>query len=174
MSPEPFQINVPDADIERLRQKLDTATFPDELGSAGWDMGVPLDEIKRLTAYWRNGFDWREQETKLNKQFHQFTVPVSVEGYDDLKIHYLHHTSQIAGAIPLLFIHGCKVLYIWFLCRVTDYNYQSSGPGSFIEATKIIPSLTNGDEGKPAFSVIAPSLPNFGFSSLVKKVRICP
>ncbi|KAL2801450.1 Alpha/Beta hydrolase protein [Aspergillus keveii] len=149
MSPKPFQINVPDADIERLRQKLDAATFPDELGSAGWDMGVPLDEIKRLAAYWRNGFDWREQETKLNKQFSQFTVPVSVEGYDDLKIHYLHHTSQIAGAIPLLFIHG------W--------------PGSFIEATKIIPPLTSGDEGKPAFSVIAPSLPNFGFSSLVKK-----
>jgi microsomal epoxide hydrolase len=130
-----------------------------------------LDSIKRLTAYWRSGFDWREQETKLNTQFKQFTVPVPVDGYDDLEIHYLHHTSQIPGAIPLLFIHGCKDPYAWFdLSHQTDYSYQCAGPGSFIEATKIIPLLTSGDDGKPAFSVIAPSLPNFGFSSLVKKV----
>ncbi|KAL2867939.1 epoxide hydrolase [Aspergillus lucknowensis] len=148
MSPKPFQISIPDADLERLHQKLDAATFPDELGSAGWDMGVPLDEIKRLTAYWRHGFNWREQEKKLNEQLKQFTLSVSVEGYDDLDIHYLHHTNKTPGAIPLLFIHG------W--------------PGSFIEASKIIPLLTSGDENKPAFEVVAPSLPNFGFSSLVK------
>ncbi|KAL3468336.1 Alpha/Beta hydrolase protein [Aspergillus heterothallicus] len=148
MSPKSFHINVPDAELERLYQKLDAATFLNELGSAGWDMGVPLSEIKRLTAYWRSGFNWREQEAKLNTQFRQFIVPVSVEGYDGLEVHYLHHISETPGAIPLLFIHG------W--------------PGSFIEATKIIPLLTSGDGDKPAFSVIAPSLPNFGFSSPVK------
>ncbi|KAL2852861.1 Alpha/Beta hydrolase protein [Aspergillus pseudoustus] len=149
MPPKPFQIKVPDVEFERLHQKLDATTFPDELGSAGWDMGVPLSEIKRLAAYWRSGFDWRKQEAKLNTQFKQFTVSVSVEGYEDLELHYLHHISETPGAIPLLFIHG------W--------------PGSFIEATKIIPLLTRGDGNNPAFNVIAPSLPNFGFSSLVKK-----
>ncbi|KAL4798898.1 Alpha/Beta hydrolase protein [Aspergillus venezuelensis] len=144
-----FEIDVPEADLDRLRQKLDTTTFPDELDNAGWDMGVPLDEIKRLTAYWRGGFDWREQERRLNRHFKQFTVSVSVDGFEGLEIHYLHHTSKTPGAIPLLFIHG------W--------------PGSFLEATKLIPLLTNGDGDKPVFDVVAPSLPNFGFSSGVKK-----
>ncbi|KAL4944920.1 hypothetical protein BDV06DRAFT_66157 [Aspergillus oleicola] len=149
MPSKSFTIAVPDADVDRLRQKLDTTTFPDELDNAGWDIGVPLDEIKRLTAYWRDGFNWREQERRLNEQFKQFTTTVSVEGFKDLDIHYLHHTSKTPGAIPLLFIHG------W--------------PGSFLEATKLIPLLTSGDGDKPAFDVVAPSLPNFGFSSGVKK-----
>ncbi|KAL4873204.1 hypothetical protein BDV12DRAFT_98633 [Aspergillus spectabilis] len=149
MPPKPFSIAVPDADLERLHQKLDAATFPDELDNTGWDMGVPLEEIKRLTAYWRDGFNWREQEQRLNEQFEQFTLPVSVDGFKDIDLHHLHHTSKTPGAIPLLFIHG------W--------------PGSFIEVTKLIPLLTTGDGNKPAFNVVAPSLPNFGFSSAVKK-----
>ncbi|KAI9368063.1 Alpha/Beta hydrolase protein [Aspergillus egyptiacus] len=144
-----FHIAVPDVDLERLRAKLDATTFPDELDNAGWDTGVPLDEIRRLAAYWRDGFNWREQEKRLNEQLNHFTMPVSVEGFEDLQVHYLHHTSKTPGAIPLLFLHG------W--------------PGNFIEATKLIPLLTTGDDGKPAFDVVAPSLPNFGFSSVVKK-----
>ncbi|KAL4927152.1 epoxide hydrolase [Aspergillus undulatus] len=141
MAPNPFEIAVPKADLDRLHQKLAAATFPDELDSARWDMGV----IKRLSAYWKDGFEWQEQVRKLNEQFKQFTVSVSVDGFDDLEIHYLHHISKTLGAIPLLFFHG------W--------------PGSFIEATKLIRLLTSGDRDKPAFDVVAPSLPNFGFSS---------
>ncbi|KAL4950233.1 Alpha/Beta hydrolase protein [Aspergillus filifer] len=134
-----FEIDVPEADLDRLCQKLDTTTFPDELDNAGWDMGVPLEEIKRLTVYSCDGFNWREQERWLNKQFKQFTVSVSVDGFEDLEIYYLHHTSK------------------------------TPGPGSFIEATKLIPLLPSGDGDKPVFDVVAPSLPNFGFSSGVKK-----
>lgn len=108
MPPKSFNIAVPDEALERLRQKLHSAAFPDELDNVGWDMGVPLDEIKRLTNYWRDGFNWREQEQKLNQQFKQFTVSVSVDGFEDLEIHYLQHTSKRPGAIPLLFIHGCR------------------------------------------------------------------
>ncbi|KAL4809008.1 Alpha/Beta hydrolase protein [Aspergillus unguis] len=149
MASKPFKIAVPDTDIEHLHQKIDAATFPDELDDASWDMGVPLAEIKRLTAYWRDGFDWREQERLLNTGFNQFIMPVSVDGFGDIEIHYLHHKSKSPGAIPLLFLHG------W--------------PGSFIEATKLIPLLTSGDESKPVFDVVAPSLPNFGFSQGIKK-----
>lgn len=45
-----------------------------------------------------------------------------------------------------------------------------TGPGSFLEATRLIPLLTKGDSDQPAFHLIAPSLPNFGFSQGVKKV----
>lgn len=45
-----------------------------------------------------------------------------------------------------------------------------SGPGCFLEATKLVPLLTKGDENQPAFHLVVPSLPNFGFSQGVKKV----
>lgn len=107
---KPFQIAVPDADLERLHQKLAAATFPDELDDGGWDMGVPLVDMKRLTAYWRDGFNWRQKEQELNQKLNQFTMPVTVAGFEPLDIHFLHHTSANPNAIPLLFIHGCMYL----------------------------------------------------------------
>ncbi|RFU24501.1 hypothetical protein B7463_g11834, partial [Scytalidium lignicola] len=144
---KPFKINVPDSKITRLHQKLDLTDYPDELEDAGSSCGAPLSDIKRLANHWRNGFDWRKQEAKLN-ELSQFTMDVDVEGFETLNIHFVHEKSEIKGAIPLLFIHG------W--------------PGSFNEVTKILPLLKSSDGG-PAFHVVAPSLPNFGFSSRVTK-----
>ncbi|KAE8148566.1 Alpha/Beta hydrolase protein [Aspergillus avenaceus] len=145
----PFEVAVSDAQLDCLQQKLATVTFPDELDDADWEMGVPLKEMRRLATYWRDGFNWRQKERELNENLTQFIVPITVSGFGELDIHCLHHTSPNANAIPLLFIHG------W--------------PGSFLEATKLIPLLTCGNENRPAFNVVAPSLPNFGFSSAVKK-----
>lgn len=102
-----YNIAVPDEKLQRLRQKLEDATFPDELDASGWDMGVPLDEIKRLVSIWRDQFDWRAQESKLNENLQQISVRIAVDGFDDLDIHALHHKSGNPNAIPLLFIHGC-------------------------------------------------------------------
>lgn len=109
----PFKIAVPDAQLNQLHQKLEAATFPDELDEAGWDMGVPLSEMKRLVTTWRENFDWRAQEKTLNEQLNQFIVPVPVDGFGELDIHVVHHRSESTRAIPLLFIHGCK-LFIFF------------------------------------------------------------
>ena len=106
----PFTIAVPDAQIDQLQQKLQQATFPDELDAAGWEMGVPLADMKRLVTVWRDDFDWRAQEKKLNDQLNQFTVPVDVTGFGELDIHVVHHRSGNPHAIPLLFIHGCMVI----------------------------------------------------------------
>lgn len=108
----PFTISIPDSQLDLLHQKLQAATFPDELDAAGWDLGVPLDEIKRLTAYWRDGFDWRAKEKELNGKLHQFMVSVSVSGFVQLDIHCVHQRSPMPGAIPLLFLHGCNVPYV--------------------------------------------------------------
>ncbi|KAJ5232332.1 epoxide hydrolase [Penicillium chermesinum] len=144
----PFTIAVQEEQLDQLNQKLQLATFPDEIDAVGWDMGVPLADMKRLVTAWRETFDWRAQEKTLNDQLNQYTVPVTVDGFGELDIHVVHHRSGKNNAIPLLFIHG------W--------------PGNFLEATKIIPLLTRGDDG-PAFNVVAPSLPNFGFSRGVQK-----
>jgi microsomal epoxide hydrolase len=109
----PFTIAVPDSQIDQLHKKLENATFPDEFDTAGWGMGVPPAEMKRLVTVWRENFDWRAQERKLNEQLQQYSVPISVDGFGELDIHVIHHRSGKSNAIPLLFIHGCR-LHFWY------------------------------------------------------------
>lgn len=143
---EPFTIQVPQAKLDALQKKLDLATFPaDAPMTQDWTYGPPLDDIKRLTRRWRTGFDWRAAEAKLN-ELPQFTTRVPVDGFGDLQIHFVHKKSEARDAIPLLFCHG------W--------------PGSFVEVTKILPLLTASGNG-PSFHVVAPSMPNYGFSDPV-------
>ena len=146
----PYKIAVPQAKLDRLKQKLALADLPDELDDAQWDYGAPLADIKRLTARWHNGYDWRKAEAELNETLPQFTVDIPVEGFETLKIHFVHQKSEVENAVPLLFAHG------W--------------PGSFDEVRKLIPDLIKGGKEYPAFHVVAPSLANFGFSEGTKKV----
>jgi hypothetical protein len=104
----PFKVSVPDAKIELLRKKLDLVTFPDELQDAEWRYGVPLSDMKRLVARWKNGYNWRAEEKKLNDELPQFTRDIEIEGFGNLNIHYVHKRSTLETAIPLLFLHGCK------------------------------------------------------------------
>lgn len=104
---KPYQISVPDSEVERLRQKLSTASFPDELDEAGWTYGAPLADVKRLTSYWRDEFDWRKAEAKLN-ELPNFQTPIQADGFEPLNIHFVHQKSAIKEAIPLLFCHGCE------------------------------------------------------------------
>lgn len=78
-------------------------------------------------------------EARLN-ELPQYTCDVEVKGFGQLDMHFLHQTSSVSEAIPLLFIHG------W--------------PESFAEVTKLLPILE-----KAGFHVVAPSLPGYGFSS---------
>lgn len=143
-----FQIHVPEEALERLQKKLELTELPDELESNHpWTHGSPLADIKRLTEYWKNGYDWRKSEAELNA-LPNFKTSITPDGFDTLDIHYIHQQSPSKSAIPLLFVHG------W--------------PGSFIEVKKLLPLLKGGD-GSPAFHVVAPSLPNYGFSGVVKK-----
>lgn len=147
----PFKIAIPDNRIQHLKQKLALTDFPDEVLDTDdpWARGVPLSEIKRLTQYWEQSFDWRKAEAELN-QFPQYTTKIAVDGFDTYDVHFIHQPSMATDAIPLLFIHG------W--------------PGSFIEVTKILPDLVRTEDGSPSFHMVAPSLVDFGFSSGNKTV----
>ncbi|EXJ88886.1 microsomal epoxide hydrolase [Capronia epimyces CBS 606.96] len=146
---QPYQISIPDSQIHDLSEKLEKARFPDELESAEWDLGAPLADVQRLTKFWRDDFSWRRAEAELNR-LPQFVTSIQCEGYESLRIHFLHQKSSVKGATPLLFVHG------W--------------PGHFLEASKIIESLSSGsDANQVSFDVVAPSLPNFGFSEGTKK-----
>ena len=103
---QPFKISVPDDDIALLKRKLDDTRLPDEVKSAEWAYGVPLADIKRLVSRWKDEYDWRTHERKLNA-LPMFTRTIAVDGFGELNLHYVHHRSAVEGAIPLLFVHGC-------------------------------------------------------------------
>ncbi|KAI3621519.1 epoxide hydrolase [Moniliophthora roreri] len=144
-----FKIAVPDEALDLLKKKLELTRLPDEIGEAGWDYGAPLADIRRLLARWKDGYDWRKYEKVLNEELPQYTRDIEVEGHGVLNIHYVHKKSEVANAIPLLFVHG------W--------------PGSFLELRKILPLLTATEPGMPSFHVVGLGLPGFGFSEGTKK-----
>ncbi|KAL6719046.1 hypothetical protein ACLMJK_003281 [Lecanora helva] len=145
---ESYTISVPDSKLQALRNKLELAVLPDELEAADWDYGTPLTDMERLTSYWKDGYDWRKHEQRINK-LPNFQTKIHVDGFEPLNIHFIHQKSTNRNAIPLLFVHG------W--------------PGNFLEVVKLLPILGEGKGDAPAFHVVAPSLPNFGFSDGVKK-----
>jgi len=105
---QPFKIEIPNAELEKLKTKLSLAAYPEEVSfSDDPKYGTPLNDIKRLVAYWKDGYDWRKHETRLNQLPH-FTTTVEVDGFGELGIHFLHQKSSRPDAIPLLFCHGCE------------------------------------------------------------------
>ena len=138
---QPFRIDIPQAAIDDLVRRLETTRWPAASPVADWSRGTPRGYLQELADYWRSRFDWRAQETRLNR-FPQFTTTI-----DGQTIHFLHVRSPHADARPLLITHG------W--------------PSSFVEYLRVLPLLTDpaahGIEG-PGFDVVIPSLPGYGFS----------
>ena len=143
----PFTIDIPQATLDDLHARLDGARLPDAISDAGWDYGTDADALADLIAYWRTDFDWRAAETRLNR-FDHFTTEI-----DGMTIHYVHAPSTRDDAIPLLMLHG------W--------------PSSFVQMLDIIPLLTEPENG-PAFHVVVPSLPGYGFSEIPSERGMSP
>ena len=83
-----------------LKSRLQRARFADEFPDAGWDYGTNLNYIRSLMTYWRDTYDWRAQERKLNR-FSQFKTNIG-----GLDIHFIHQKSTDPGAVPLLLLNG--------------------------------------------------------------------
>lgn len=134
----PFRVAVPDGDVRDLRDRLAGTRWPKRQPGSGWSRGMPEDELRGLVEYWRRGYDWRAQEAMLN------AFPQYIARLDDQPIHFLHVASDRVGAIPLLLTHGF--------------------PSSIVEFTSMIEPLVNPETG-PAFHLVIPSLPGYGFST---------
>ncbi|MFG2001968.1 epoxide hydrolase family protein [Spirillospora sp. NPDC048911] len=156
---KPFRIEITQADVDDLKGRLTRTRWADELPAdevagkvegvpapPGWEYGVPLSYVQRLVARWRDEFDWREQEARLN-EYPQFTTEI-----DGQNIHFVHVRSPEPDATPLILTHG------W--------------PNTFVEYLGLVGELTDprahgGDPGD-AFHVVIPSIPGFGFSGPTK------
>jgi pimeloyl-ACP methyl ester carboxylesterase len=138
----PYRIEVPEADLRDLRERLRRTRWPEAETVDDWSQGTPLSYVQELCGYWAEGYDWRATESRLNR-FPQFRTEI-----DGLGIHFIHARSPHAGALPLVITHG------W--------------PGSVVEFHKVIEPLTDppahGGDASDAFHVVCPSLPGYGFS----------
>jgi pimeloyl-ACP methyl ester carboxylesterase len=138
----PFRIQIPQADLDDLRDRLARTRWPSEVAGVGWARGVPVDYLKPLANDWATSYDWRAAEAELNR-YPQFTTVI-----DGANIHFLHVRSPEADALPLILTHG------W--------------PGSIVEFLDVIGPLTDprshGGDPADAFHLVIPSVPNFGFS----------
>ncbi len=138
----PFHIDIPQADLDDLRDRLARTRWPEELPGVGWSRGVPLGYLKELAEYWRTAYDWRAWEAKLNA-LPQFTTKI-----DRTNVYFIHVRSPEPDALPLILTHG------W--------------PGSVIEFLDLIGPLTDprahGGNPADAFHVVIPAIPGYGFS----------
>jgi len=139
---EPFRVAVAEAQLEDLRARLAATRWPRAGTVDDRSQGVRLDELRELCEYWREEYDWRRLEARLNA-LPQFRTEV-----DGVGIHFLHVRSPEPGALPLVITHG------W--------------PGSVLEFLAAIGPLTDpvahGGEARDAFHLVCPALPGYGFS----------
>ena len=105
----PFRIDVPQADLDDLRERLARTRWPNELAGAGWDYGFPLARLRELAEYWRTGYDWRAHEARLNELAH-FTTEI-----DGQRIHFVHIRSARPDALALILTHGWPGSFLEFL-----------------------------------------------------------
>jgi epoxide hydrolase len=138
----PFRIEVSDAQLEDLRDRLAATRWPDQLPGEAWERGVPTGYLRELAEYWGGDYDWRAHEARLN-ELPQFATEI-----DGTTVHFAHVRSPEADATPLLLIHG------W--------------PGSIVEFLDAIGPLTDprahGGDPAGAFHLVIPSIPGFAFS----------
>ena len=140
----PFQLHVPEEALDDLRDRLrrtrwpETETVTPAGGRPDWSQGPPLSYVVELVEAWCETYDWRRVESELNRRGQALT---EVDGLD---VHLLHVRSPRSDARPLVLTHG------W--------------PSSVIEPLEVMDGLANPpSDDLPAFHVVAPSLPGFGF-----------
>lgn len=113
----PFRIDIPDADLTDLKERLHRTRWPEAETVDDWSQGIPLAYTRELAAYWADGYDSRAREAALNR-FDQFRTEI-----DGLDIHFIHQRCGRPDAFPLLITHG------W--------------PGSVVEFDRVIEPLTD-------------------------------
>ncbi len=142
MAARPFRIDVPEATLGDLRQRLAHTRWPEPLPGEPWAHGADVAYVRELCDYWRTTYDWRAHEAELN------AYPQFVSTVDGVDVHFWHVRGTGPSPLPLVLVHG------W--------------PGSIFEFHHLICPLTDpaahGGDAADAFDVVVPTLPGYGWS----------
>jgi pimeloyl-ACP methyl ester carboxylesterase len=137
-----IMVAVADTELDDLRSRLRRTRWPTGWPVSGWEAGTDAGELRRLVAYWADGYDWRAHEAAIN------TLPSHLADIDGTPVHYLRFDGERPDALPIVLTNG------W--------------PSSFLElaalARRLASPSRHGGQAADAFTVIVPSLPGFAFS----------
>jgi epoxide hydrolase len=143
LSVRPFEIAIPQADLDDLQHRLEITRFPEPAPGDDWTYGTPVGYLREMVEHWRTAFDWRAQEKRMN-EFPHFRTEI-----DGQTVHFVHVRSAVEDATPIVLTH--------------------TYPGSFADFLDVIGPLTDpeahGGRREDAFHVVVPSIPGFGFST---------
>lgn len=144
---KPFEVHVSDEALEDLRRRLAMTRFPGDSPGDPWEYGTDREYLKELIAYWKDEYDWRAHEAKLN-EFDHYTTTI-----DGQMIHFVHQKGRGKSPLAILMTHG------W--------------PGTIWEMLPSVPRLSDpaahGGSEADSFDVVVPSIPGFGFSGLPRE-----
>ncbi|BBZ15502.1 epoxide hydrolase family protein [Mycobacterium branderi] len=143
MKAEPFEVKVPEADLDDLRFRLANTRWADDLGNRDWRYGVEREWLADMLAYWCTDYDWCVHERTINR-LANFRVVI-----DGVPLHVVHVRSPNPGAVPLLLLHGWPWTFMDFQALIDPLSDPGSHRGRVLDS----------------FDVIIPSLPGFGFST---------
>lgn len=141
----PFRVDIPQADLDDLRERLSRTRFPQPAPTDDWASGTPVSYLRDAVVHWREEFDWRAAEARMNEHPH-FTTEI-----DGQTIHFVHVTSPHPGATPLLLAHTYPRSFFDYLDVI--------GP--------LVDPVAHGGRAEDAFDVVIPDAPGFGFSQPV-------
>ncbi|WP_308102740.1 epoxide hydrolase [Arthrobacter sp. AK01] len=140
-----FRLDVPQAELDDLMERLARTRLPRTAPVDDWDAGTPNSYLREAVDAWTTSFDWRTQEARINAVPH-FTTEI-----DGQHFHFIHVRSPHAGATPLLLAHtypGSSVDYLDMIDELTD-------------------PVAHGGRAEDAFDVVIPDAPGYGFSNPV-------
>ncbi|HEX4057163.1 MAG TPA: epoxide hydrolase [Galbitalea sp.] len=136
---EPFTISVADTELDDLRARLERTRYATSAPGDPWVAGVPPEYLRELVDYWREGYDWRYQEARLNA-YPQFVTEIA-----GAMVHFVHLRSDNPDAIPIILGHGWPYTFVEMLPLADEL-------GDF---SVVVPSLPGyGFSGVPAAGAV--------------------
>ncbi|MFF2371327.1 epoxide hydrolase family protein [Agromyces sp. NPDC058110] len=142
----PFVVDVPQADIDDLRERLARTRLPQAAPADDWTTGTPNHYLSDAVEQWKT-FDWRAVEARIN------AVPRFTTEVDGQPIHFIHVVSPHPDATPLLLAH----------------TYPGSSADYLDVIDRLVDPVAHGGRAEDAFSVVIPDAPGFGFSNPVRE-----
>ena len=136
-----YTIDIAEKRIATIQAKVEAYDWSQLPDTGGWKSGVGIADLKRLVAYWRDSYDWRAAERRLN-QLPNFTTDIDGE-----TIHFVHLKGD-GSKPPLLLLHGWPGSYLEF--------QQLMQPLADDGHDVVVPSLPGFAFSNPITGVIGP------------------
>lgn len=114
----PFTVEVPQADLDDLMDRLARTRLPQPAPADDWTTGTPNSYLRDAVEQWK-AFDWRAEEARINAVPH-FTTEI-----DGQTIHFIRVRSEKEGAKALLLAHtypGSSVDYLELIDELSDFD----------------------------------------------------